>query len=45
MLIVDGVVHYFGMRITEDALAPGKNPRFGSSNLESWVKIKLSSPC
>lgn len=37
----DDKAPYFGMAVTEDSLVPGKNPRLGSTTLESWMKSQV----
>jgi uncharacterized protein YbjT (DUF2867 family) len=40
-VIADDDARYFGMVITGDSLVPGKNPRLGSTTLESWLKSQV----
>lgn len=32
---------YFGIEVTENTLVPGKNPRLGTTTLESWLKNQM----
>lgn len=37
-VIADVNAQYFGLAVTENVLVPGKNPRLGSTTLESWLQ-------
>jgi uncharacterized protein YbjT (DUF2867 family) len=37
-VIADSEARYFGLALAEDDIVPGKNPRLGSTSLESWLK-------
>lgn len=41
IVTADTDARYFGIAITEETLVPGKNPRLGTTTLESWLKNQV----